>query len=278
MKRLKYSEFVPLGEDLSSGEQIHVNHEDCPAGTDIKRRLYIKRGEHNGTDCILAYCHHCGSSGFYTATKKSGEYINSSIKQTNRRTTQNGRVGNNSYGGRKTTDWNQWSTGAKSWIRKGKISISECSKWGIEYCPDEDKVYLPVYRDSRLIGYQLRALDGSQPKYITEAIEKPLFWYSGYQSEALVIVEDILSGIRCSEHISALALLGSGMSDEVFEFISRSGHTNFIVFLDDDNRQVKTSASKIAQRLSILGTVKVIYSNGKDPKEHSSDELKDILK
>lgn len=46
---------------LSDGEQIHVNHKDCTAGSDTKRRLYLRRTSDGTT--TLAYCHHCGEKG-----------------------------------------------------------------------------------------------------------------------------------------------------------------------------------------------------------------------
>lgn len=42
------------------GQQVHVNHKDCSAGTDTKKRLYIKRVAANS--CVY-YCHHCKESG-----------------------------------------------------------------------------------------------------------------------------------------------------------------------------------------------------------------------
>src|SRR5688572_12518334 len=53
--RLEYThvkEHIPV----SVGEQVHVNHDSCPAGTDTKKRLYIRRTN----EAILAYCHNCG--------------------------------------------------------------------------------------------------------------------------------------------------------------------------------------------------------------------------
>ena len=37
------------------------NHEDCPAGTDTRRRLYVTR-KADAPHLVLAYCHNCGES------------------------------------------------------------------------------------------------------------------------------------------------------------------------------------------------------------------------
>lgn len=270
-KRLKYKEFVPIGEELEIGEQIHINHENCPAGDDIKRRLYVKRGNDNGHDVIMAYCHHCGKSGSYNQAY-------SRVKMVQTPSTPTKQNAWHALPRDYTKVWQGWSPRARVWVNQYGISEQEAARWGIGYSSSEDKVVIPCFRNSRLKGYQLRALEqNAKPKYSTKANIKPLFWYSGDLGNTLAIVEDALSAIKCSRYCSSLALLSSGMSDEVLSFISKSGHNNFIVFLDDDNKQVKKSQIALKNRLELFGTVVVIQSGGRDPKEHSDEELRVLL-
>lgn len=53
---------------LSDGQQINVDHRDCPAGTDTRKRLYLKR---TSSGAVLAYCHHCNSKGYQTKQGKA---------------------------------------------------------------------------------------------------------------------------------------------------------------------------------------------------------------
>src|SRR5271165_6572543 len=55
------AEYKKGEKSLALGEQIHINHEDCSAGIDVKRRLYIKRVPGG----LISYCHHCSGSGFF---------------------------------------------------------------------------------------------------------------------------------------------------------------------------------------------------------------------
>jgi hypothetical protein len=127
------------------------------------------------------------------------------------------------------------------------------------------------------MGYQMRSLNAvDKEKYLTVRNTSPLFWYSGQVSTKLVIVEDILSAIRVSKFHSSIAILSSGMPDDLYAIIGKSNYTDFVIFLDNDNAQVKKNQLKIAQKLSLLGNVRVIKSD-KDPKEMSDNELKDIL-
>ena len=79
--KLLPSEFM---EDapIELGAQVHVNHEGCPEGLDRKKRLYIKRLPDNS---VLAYCHHCGSSGYY-ADKITNIHTKNRIQATNKPT------------------------------------------------------------------------------------------------------------------------------------------------------------------------------------------------
>jgi len=267
---LPHIEFVPEGEDLEYGEQIHINHQNCDAGVDTKRRLYIKRGDDNGTDAILAHCHHCGKSGYYNAT-------NAPAKPKSKRNKPLGNGGHVALPRDFTKDWNDWPKQARIWIGVSGVGEATAHKWGIGYSKEYNRVVVPSYRNGELLGYQLRSLDKEdQPKYITYADEKPLYWYSGRTCPTLVIVEDVLSAIRCSEHVDAAALLGSDINDTLYALIAEQGYENFLIFLDNDNRQVKLNQMRIKRKLDILGNTRIIKES-KDPKCFDSTELKRIL-
>ena len=269
---LKKDEFVPIGLDLELGEQIHINHEDCPAGQDTKRRLYIKRGDDDGNDIIMAYCHNCTKRGTHSesysrvlgAKKESKQRINGSSNLLPRD---------------HTGVWDEWDVRGTTWVRNGGIDESRSQRWGLGYSPSSNRVVIPIndQTDGSLMGYQLRSLSAvDSPKYLTVKNKTPFYWYSGKVNSTLVIVEDVLSGIRCEKYCSSIALLSSGMSDEVYAFIAGSGHTNFIVYLDNDNRQVKVSQLSMVNRLKLLGNVRIIKSD-KDPKELNEKELEEKL-
>lgn len=58
---------IPMG-----GNTVNINHEDCPAGNDTRRRLYVTITP-EGT--LLGYCHNCGSKG-WTRLPKTGTVTN----------------------------------------------------------------------------------------------------------------------------------------------------------------------------------------------------------
>ena len=46
------------GNTLYTGQTMRINHEECPAGKDTRRRFYITRKP----DVLLGYCHNCQNS------------------------------------------------------------------------------------------------------------------------------------------------------------------------------------------------------------------------
>lgn len=275
---IPFRDFVSYGEDLNAGEQIHVNHTNCPAGEDHRRRLYIKRTEDDRN--ILAYCHNCSLSGNYRldfgtvrSHKAKGTLTGSGTGSIDPTTLPR------SY----TLDQKKWDSKQRTWINRYGITTLEQKEYKIGADTYTGKVILPVYREGLLLGYQERYLgdDADEPKYKTNTTEKPLFWYSGdYKAtlqSSICIVEDVLSGIKVARFMPSLALMGSNMSDKHLAFILRNNFDKFIVFLDDDNRQIKLNQLKIKAELAQFGDVKLITGVNKDPKACSNDELEELL-
>jgi hypothetical protein len=63
---IDFSQYKLTIDGLQEGDQVHVNHQLCPAGVDTKKRLYLKQIEDGK---ILGYCHHCGESGILNGQK-----------------------------------------------------------------------------------------------------------------------------------------------------------------------------------------------------------------
>lgn len=271
------SDYKQHADDLARGEQVKVDHDDCTAGVDTKQRLYIKRTDDGKR--VLAYCHNCGLSGSYSedvfghlqAKKNSGHAF--------------GR-GRRSYTGLPKdceTSPTEWTSAARAWVFKFGFRDSEVESAGITYSPSLDRVVLPCTVDGEEFGYQSRRLSvhDPKPKYLTEAKKRPLF--STYKCQdttiihpPLVICEDILSALKSSRFADSVALLTSTPNNNVISWIVNQGYTKFIVFLDNDNRQVRESQRKLRDRLSVFGEVEVILAD-RDPKEHTNQELRGLL-
>lgn len=164
---------------------------------------------------------------------------------------------------------------ARRWV--GRLTDEEIERHGLLYSPGIERVVLPVYYDGRLVKYQTRRVHASdtKPKYLTYG-KSPYTFIAHKDSGSCVIVEDMYSAIICNRLMGSVALLGTSMSDDTFDEIIGL-YDRFYVFLDDDNPEVVANAHKITARLKYFRPVKHVMSD-RDPKDHTMEELVDILK
>lgn len=273
MNYLHKDEYLPYAPD-GVGEQVRVNHEGCPAGEDTKRRLYIRRAEDGIT--ILAFCHHCRKRGSYNT------FATSNIKAAKSRYLPKSSVKSEyvHYPASSCREPREWPSAARAWLYRYGITNKEIDSYGIFYNPDNLRVGIPVFGSGGVGAIQYRRIFpqwDSGPKYTTiSSATVPLYrsrsWTSG---SSVVLCEDAISTIKCGRHLPAAALIGTYLRDEhIYELVDR--FDTFIIFLDDDNSDVRKQELLLKNRLDVFGSARIIHTE-KDPKEYSDDELQEIL-
>lgn len=270
MTRLNGTELERLAPP--PGQQIHINHDDCPAGVDRKRRLYIKR-KYDGT--ILAFCHHCGLSGYVSVPCVAGSYTPKGLRGDGGSSSRShdgayavtgeGRVG-------------RWRDCERRWVLR-YLDDELVTKYGIKYDSSQERIALPIWYYGKCVGAQYRSLKG-KPKYITQyaAGFKGTPCCLGTDSESLVLTEDIISAIMVREvtGFRTVALLGTNLNDNGAAALL--GADNVWVWLDNDNADVKQKQRLIYNRSCALtgGFVKIVRTDT-DPKAHTAQEILDVL-
>jgi hypothetical protein len=231
---------------LAVGEQTNQNHQDCPAGEDTKKRLYVRRNNEG----YLWYCHHCSQGGFQRGgvrnihTKPVGPVAVSLPEDFNP----------------DHKDWPEW---AKDFQIEG---------WG--FSGRMGRIIIPVYDSGELLGYQARAAPGEQPKYLTKG--RGLVYKVLKDHPSICIVEDALSAERVGAVVDTAACLGSDMNtDELMKVVR--GHTRAYVWLDNDNAVVRKNQRRMIERLSLIIPTKGIVTEH-DPKHYSKEEIQCLLK
>ena len=101
--------------------------------------------------------------------------------------------------------------------------------------------------------------------------------FASSSKSSVVIVEDALSCIRVGRHLPCIALMGTHLSDIMLSYLIAKRFKHFIVFLDDDNPEVKWRQQDLHKRLSMFGKVAVAHTDGTDPKEFDEDVLADVI-
>jgi hypothetical protein len=269
-------------EDLAPGETTRVNHTDCSAGEDTRRRLYLTRqlGEASKT---LGYCHNCGYSGVYS--KGFDQYRDrlhqprsSSIQVSDKVTPVPNLI----------IQLGDFTTFGRAWAIANKITQGMLDEWNIAMTP-EGKVYIPRYNENSFFtGYQLRnvAPATKQPKYTTVLSnrDRGYSYFGEKDATNFVIVEDSLSAIHVLEayrklgttNVAAIANHGVRTNVQLLELCL--GHST-VVWLDNDSPSVINAASSMARTLQLMsdGDVELVDIKYSDPKHYNPRTILDIL-
>lgn len=275
-------DWYDMGKSLLVGESINIHHCKQGSGND---KFYITRTE----DAILCYCHHCGYKGGRRLTSNGVKAYKKPMKL-----------------GRYPTDGlfclASWPAWARVWVSKAGLNQEDIDRHMIQYSKSHDQVILPVMFDGELRGYQYRnsptrISQRGYAKYLSRDIDtgglvsliiirdaclaEPPKGSCKHRYKQLVLVEDILSSIKIykafinkGEGLGVLALLGTSLKDIDKLLPILTEYKLITIYLDDDNHQVKMKQINIKKKLSMFHrNIRIIRSNGVDPKEQTTDQL-----
>lgn len=283
MKRknyLSYEEYVDLAPEEPG--QVNVDHDSCSAGTDRKKRLYIRRLDDGHS--ILAYCHNCGLSGYYNAaTKKSRHYKDRNAGDSGQ-PTKHSKVGKSSprLPSDLDTEPRNWPARARAWCYKYGLTDEDIKRGKFGYSNTTRRVHIPVYGPDGPLVVQSRRIheDDKYPKYLTfgdsSSVVTIIKSTNPASDRTLVIVEDMISGLKVSKVHDVLVLLGSELSDR--QALVCSTYKKVFIFLDNDNPIINKKALTMQQKLGMIVDIVVVTHTNKDPKEYTIKELEEILK
>lgn len=267
------------------GEERRFDHGDgclrVGEGADKRGRLYVTRSKTGW----YWYCHNCGQKGFRSYTTNDlVRGINEGLLIEQPRKSKQGT--NNDY------YWNDsLSSAATEWLYRYDISDDEIELFSIR--SNDTQVMLPIRNyHGQDMGFQIRNLcsdNPSCPKYITryKGTDESLPTYTGawfrrsLEARVLVIVEDILSAIKCSRPLvsdpciscDALALLSSPKELPRSLLSLPLKYDMIWVWLDADKSRYAINYCNTFRRVMGLRSSPV-YTD-LDPKEYTTEEIHD---
>ena len=264
------SKYFPTGRDV--GEETKYCHTEC---NDTRFRLYVQRIASG----YLYYCHNCGVKGIHRLKSLAPEDTKQLLLEL-KDTPALQEHGTDTLKLPKSFEPTITTQGCK-WLMKYGIRKDEAVKYKFGTVVDSNRLMLPVYDGDNLVYYQARNLgvvDKYNPKYLNiKAKEaKDIVWSSEGQYELphMVLVEDILSGIKVGRYIQTKALMGSYIPDSLIKKLQ--GYKKIGLWLDPDKaRESLKYANKLTQ---ILGVPVIPILEDKDPKEFSDDAVYEIIK
>ena len=263
-------------DGLEVGESVRLNHVDCEAGEDTRRRLYVTRKP----DVLLAYCHNCGVSNsmYVAASDRYRETPQTAIRKPAVEYTHPILVD--------FSDKENIPAEAEAWRIRSKLARNECCTYKIGYAPEWDSIYIPFYgMDGSIDGHQLRPLHRrGGAKYINFQKDKDkhlggIARWSGHRNN-LVIVEDLVSAIHVNRAgYDALTNYGTHVKPTVLHAIP-GDYKRIHVWLDNDNVVVKEHARQMTAILQLYNrggiTIKRVAGYG-DPKYYDTNKIQEII-
>jgi len=186
-----------------------------------------------------------------------------------------------------TSEWHKFPAIVKAKLHEYDITAGDIKHYHLGWSEQWQRFIFPVYRGSDLVGFAARYYgnDPDLPKYITRYKNDGDLWQvfpcrkPHINPPASVVVEDMLSAIRCTDDANAITLFGTEMGDKCLDHAANMQTSGFLVFLDDDNPTVQRKALAIKDRLTMIhSNVRLFHSGGIDPKEFSKEDLSNILR
>lgn len=263
---------------LHVGGQLRYNHDDCPAGTDTRQRLYIKRT----SDSYIAFCHNCGNSGVLTvsndgfrktrtgdATYTKGLHV---VPMTSLFTPEG--LLNNC-----TQRMSEFGAAALAWLYSYQITQEDVIKYHIYFSKTKNSI---IMYPKKTISVE-RTFKVSSPKYIMEKavpdVNRNTFLRGKHNRLPLLIVEDYISGIRYHKlGLNVLVLLGTNFANETFidaSLMDVLANAPIAIHLDADHAG-RVASNKIKKALSALSTKIQIVTELPQPKELNDLILKRV--
>lgn len=261
--------WLPHAERLPLGRSRRVDH-DCGEGRTL-------RVEHT-SEGYRAWCFRCNDGGHSPLPEPSAEERIARLTALRARDEATAReVAACDLPMPAVRDVREWPDGAATWLFKAGLSTADIGALGIYYCPEIDRVVLPVFDDDRKpLYWQARALDKWRPKYIGPT-PKPASLVARWGSaDAVTLTEDMLSAIKVGlSGGEGLCLFGTAMQNSVLAYLlCRMQPVN--VWLDPDPAGQK-AANRVLRQLAGLGLKVRRVASERDPKLHTRDEIRHLL-
>ncbi len=266
---LETLEFVKANK-LGPHQRISINHQNCPAGEDSRRRLYASVSEDG--KLLLLHCFNCGSSGVTryraTASHDSMSLMDAveSVHKEMKFKTEEVRFSH----GELLSD-SSWPCGYFLNDEVAKEPFNHYFRHLFRVLPNRDNAVMLLRGDpSNVTGYDTRFFN---PKGFTRTYnpihdgESNLLVYAIKPSNVAVVVEDPISAMKVAiAGYTGIALCGSSMRESDY-FKVASLYENVVVWLDNDSALIKKQASTMYARMGLFNENVFLIGNREEPKK-----------
>lgn len=249
--------------------QSHViKHQQCP-----KCKLNGKDNSHDNMALYSdghSYCYSCGYSSYPNKTKNYGKTSTKTVQKSSLLLPEDC-----------TTEYPEKP---RNWIEQYELTETDLLLNNVLWSSSISRLIFPIYGNNfDVIAWQGRYFGDNldiqkKQKWFGRGNLRDTFNILGTTRERLILCEDIVSAIKISNcNVMAMPLYGCIVGRERLKrlYTRFGGEVEVSVWLDPDKRSEAIKESKLGLLCGLR--VRTILSD-KDPKEHSYEEIKEILK
>lgn len=257
--------------EMAINTQTHVNHRDCTAGMDRKKRLYIKRTP----DAFLFYCQHCGYKGYYRTVDRlhrASHYVDHALVE---------KTSGHPLAELKQQldeleherDINEWPVEARIWWLSYGLDQHDASLHNVQWDSFSHRLWMSLGG-----VWQGRSFDMSPSgnKYVTLATDDlglSLICGDSDPEAPTVLVEDMVSAYKVYKAgRNVLCLMGTKLAPKNKAWLVERDR-GVIVWLDDDEAGWVASM-KI--RTELIPTIRIASVKHYQPKEVDIETIKSL--
>lgn len=264
------------------GEQVHINHTNCPAGEDTRQRLYITRKDET---LYLAYCHNCTGWGALKVTNgaTTWKYVNPRVHTVDallipEPVPTDLKSLNDSWG--VGSGYKKCLNYIQNYLENLDSNFHVADKV-VFYSPSLKRIVLHI-KDEDNSFWQARGCSGEKLKYYSgKSQDKNAIVLSGRAgNEVCVLTEDILSAVSVAttNKYDAIPLLGTTPANFPQLVSKLSKYKKVIIWLDNDEAGA-SGGTELHTRLQMLGSFSVArYFSPLDPKKYHVSKIVEMLK
>ena len=276
---------LPSHTDTLVGTQLRFNHSDCEAGTDTKERLYVKAVDTGW----IAYCHHCGKSGFLRTTPFRVGMTRGDFHYPPEETRVYKEVPEKYTGSNLICDPLQFPVDQLLWLYSYGFDDKDIVYYNVKVSKVDGSIVIPKSYGLTNATYVRRKFtdhfDRGPKALLYRDRSKQFVWRHIYTTHVnptkFIICEDPISAMKLNKAgADSVSLMGTNLTDDIKHHLLHVTNASVLLYLDPDTAGMK-AALKIKRELqSIVDTV-TIHNDpllGRQPKEMGNAALTDIVK
>ncbi len=165
---------------------------------------------------------------------------------------------------------------ARSWLGQYQLARLDLNRNHVMWSERWSRIIFPYFNEAELLAWQGRYVgnDKTKAKWFSQGKIHEIIHPMQVNQRNAILVEDIVSAIKISRICGAIPIFGSSVSAKQILRL-KTVVDEVWYWLDPDMR---AKSVKMARLSELLGLKAHVIFSDKDPKEHSHDDIENILR